>query len=343
MLSNASLDLAFHDTYNKKICYFNFFENYLEISAGTLLATNVNKFKHIQYTGVDYKSSRSTEVLESYLINKFKSKNKDKGCAPEEFINYIERFFLGLLEGDGTITMDYLNDKTKRIRIIIALKNNEENKFMLYIISKYIGGRVVIERKDKYITWYATNTNDIKKVFNITKKYPFLTTRKECQLEFAMSFLKSGINYKKTISKNEFKILRDNKYNSQAEKLTLRKNCFILPDYFQAWLSGFIEAEGHFKLVKKSSGAIGVSQFVIGQNYEEHVLKAILIYFNKEENKISTTINKEGVTYFKIHIGGKDVRHKLHLLFESYPLLGDKKTKYLDWFNKHVELLRPCY
>ena len=61
----------------------------------------------------------------------------------------------------------------------------------------------------------------------------------------------------------------------------------------------------------------------------------ILFYFNKEGNKISTTINKDGVTYFKIHIGGKDVREKLYLLFEKFPLLGDKNTKYFDWYNKH--------
>ena len=34
VLSNASLDLALHDTYNTKICYFNFFEYLLQISEG---------------------------------------------------------------------------------------------------------------------------------------------------------------------------------------------------------------------------------------------------------------------------------------------------------------------
>ena len=338
VLSNASLDLALHDTYNTKICYFNFFEYLLQISEGYCtwaapaiifrkigpsLSTNLAGCASAAY---DLKNINNFRRIQSYLPRLQEN---------EEYIDYIEKFFVGLLEGDGTITMDYLNDQTKRIRIIIALKNIEENKSMLNTISKYIGGRVVIERKDKYVTWYATNKTDVNKVIYVLNKYPFLTTRKECQLDFAKSFLYSGKNYKKIISQKEFKILRDNKYNSQVDKLKLKKECFIAPDYFKGWLSGFIEAEGHFKLVNKPSGAISSSQLVIGQNFEEHILKAILIYFNKEGNKISTTVNKDGVTYFKIHIGGKDVRDKLHLLFEKFPLLGYKNTKYLDWYNKH--------
>ena len=70
-----------------------------------------------------------------------------------ELTNYIEPFFVGLLEGDGTITVDYVSDRNKRVRIFIALKNLEKNRFMLYLIVKHIGGRVAIERKNSYATW----------------------------------------------------------------------------------------------------------------------------------------------------------------------------------------------
>lgn len=110
---------------------------------------------------------------------------------------------------------------------------------------------------------------------------------------------------------------------------------FGLTHYFPGWLSGFIESEGHFKLVKKANNSIGSSQFIIGQNNEKHLLKAILTYFNKEDGKISFTLNKEGVTYYKIHLAGKDFRSSLASHFNSYPLLGDKNTKYIEWVNKH--------
>jgi hypothetical protein len=73
----------------------------------------------------------------------------EEGCNN----NYIEQFFVGLLEGDGTITTNINStSKTIRVRIIIALKNDINNQIMLNKIQKIIGGRVVIERKDKYVT-----------------------------------------------------------------------------------------------------------------------------------------------------------------------------------------------
>lgn len=249
-----------------------------------------------------------------------------------ELTNYIEQFFVGLLEGDGSITVDYIRDRNKRVRIFISLKNLEENRFMLDLIVKHIGGRVAIERGNSYVTWYATSKTDLAKVFAILAKYPLLTTKKQCQLEFAKNYI---INSKIDISKAEFQNLRDNKYKNQEVMLENYAQNFHLPIYFPGWLSGFSEAEGQFKLVKFANNTIKSSQFVIGQTYEKHILKAILIYFNCENKKISFTLNKENVLYYKIHLAGKDIRSLLVSHFNSYPLLGDKYTKYIDWVSKH--------
>lgn len=67
--------------------------------------------------------------------------------------NYIEQFFVGLLEGDGTITTNInSSSKTIRVRFVIALKNEIDNHIMLNKLQSIIGGRVVIERKNKYVT-----------------------------------------------------------------------------------------------------------------------------------------------------------------------------------------------
>jgi len=202
---------------------------------------------------------------------------------------------------------------------------------MLDLIVKHIGGRVAIERNKKYVTWYATNKTDLAKIFAILAKYPLLSTKKQCQLDFAKNF----INSTKDISKEEFHSLRDNKYKNQKVMLDYNDKNFGLPRYFPAWLSGFIESEGHFKLVKSVNNTIKSSQFIIGQTYEKHLLKAILTYFNCEDKKISFTLNKEGVTYYKIHLSGKEFRHLLASHFNCYPLLGEKNTKYIEWVNKH--------
>jgi len=68
--------------------------------------------------------------------------------------NYIEQFFVGLLEGDGTITTNISSSSKKsiRVRFIIALNNEINNHSMLKKIQQVVGGRVCIERQDKYVT-----------------------------------------------------------------------------------------------------------------------------------------------------------------------------------------------
>jgi hypothetical protein len=73
-------------------------------------------------------------------------------CRDYSKNNYIEQFFVGLLEGDGTITTNINSSKTIRVRIVIALKNEINNHIMLNKIQNIIGGRVIIERKEKYVT-----------------------------------------------------------------------------------------------------------------------------------------------------------------------------------------------
>lgn len=205
---------------------------------------------------------------------------------------------------------------------------------MLNLIAKHIGGRVSIERKNTYVTWYATNKTDLVKVFAVLARYPLISTRKQCQLNLAKNFLNST----KDISKEDFYTLRDNKYQNQKAMLDWNNENFVLPSYFPAWFSGFVESEGHFKLVKYANNTIKSSQFIIGQNNEKHLLKAILIYFNCENKIISTTLNKKGVTHYKIHLSGKDFRSLLAYHFNSYPLLGEKNIKYIEWVNKHSYL-----
>lgn len=342
ILSNASLDVAFHDTYYLKYYFEKYFWiNSLNISSGSaadyggdLLIYNILFTSSFFLTcNKDIKDNNLSNIRSNIDNFNFLFKKTET-----ELTNYLEQFFVGLLEGDGTITVDFINNFKKRVRIFIALKNLEDNKFMLNLIEKYIGGRVSIERNNRYVVWSATNRTDIAKIFTILAKYPLLTTRKQCQLDFAKKFINSNIH----MTKEDFCTLRDNKYEDQQKFLQWNDINFTVPKaslkYFPAWLSGFIEAEGHFKLVLKSNNAIKSAQFIIGQNFEKYLLKAILSYFNKEHLTISFTLNKAGIYYYKIHLGGKDFRNLLLIHFYSYPLLGDKKSKYLLWLNKLNEL-----
>jgi hypothetical protein len=83
-----------------------------------------------------------------------KSINKEieKEDITRENKEYIEPFFVGLLEGNGTITSNLDSSNNIIVRIVIFLKSNSENINMLNIIMETIGGRVVITRKNHYVT-----------------------------------------------------------------------------------------------------------------------------------------------------------------------------------------------
>jgi hypothetical protein len=106
-------------------------------------------------------ASLDTAFHDKLINNKTENdKTKDdvsgwkKGNVTVEDKSYIEAFFVGLLEGDGTITSNLNSNKSNSIivRIVISLKNTPENLIMLNKIKDVIGGRVVIERKNQYVT-----------------------------------------------------------------------------------------------------------------------------------------------------------------------------------------------
>jgi cytochrome c oxidase subunit 1 len=113
VLANASLDIAFHD--------------------------KLIKSKTVKELDKEYIKKPCKVIKKNLTI-------EDKA--------YIEQFFVGLLEGDGTITSNLNSNKSNSIiiRLVISLKNMPENVIMLNKIKEVIGGRLVIERKNSYIT-----------------------------------------------------------------------------------------------------------------------------------------------------------------------------------------------
>jgi len=288
-------------------------------------------------TGVVLANASIDIAFHDGLNNNKRDKVLKKFIKIEDDI-YIEQFFVGLLEGDGTITTNLNSNKSKsiRVRVVIALNNLPENVIMLNKIKETIGGRVVVERKDKYITWIASNKADLMKVFSILAKYPLLTVRKQCQLKFAKEcLLKLDID--------NFYINRNNKYNNSKvllDKCSLKNSVHDLPFYFPAWLSGFIEAEGNFQLLFKENGSLRNSRFTIGQNDEIHILTWIKLYF-KSNNKITLDKPKIGgnFQYYRLHLYNSESRKFLFEHFKKNPLLGYKNISYKKFFNYHNKIV----
>jgi hypothetical protein len=234
---------------------------------------------------------------------------------------YLKQFFVGLLDGDGSITVDLHKSKV-RLRFFISLKNTVENHKMLLLLKDVIGGGVKIERAEQYVTWYAQSQKHLKNILSILKKYPLLTSRKQCQLAFAL----------KSINLDNFYIDRDNKYIDQKQYF---KTDLTLPSYFKGWLSGFIEAEGHFSLLYRPTGGIRIYAFQIGQNYDKYLLEMIKNYF---ESHHTITLDKNNIHY-RLSISNNKCRQNIVNHFTVYPLLGEKQICYFKWikglsFNK---------
>lgn len=229
----------------------------------------------------------------------------------------IEQFWVGLMEGDGSIQVNHWRKKSMAYRLVIKLKNTQANENMLKNISKNIGGRVRISASKEDVIWVEDDKKKIVEIIKIFVKYPPITARKYCQLEFLKACLKH--NNVETYLKE-----RDNKYISAKENIFQIVSLNDLPYYFPSWLSGFIEAEGCFCVTAK-----GILSFSIAQKYEKNLIACIRDYFQAMNYKVIIRPNE----LFEIKIYNKESLNKIVLHCTEFPLQGEKKES-LDKFKQ---------
>jgi hypothetical protein len=263
VLANASLDIAFHDTFLLNI---------------SLIIT--------------YFSIRTYSFSNSSL-NSLNIDNK-----------YIKIFWVGLMDGDGSIQVNHWRKQYLQYRLIIKLSNLRSNYNMLLKITKVVGGTVRIINKELDLIWVVDKREEVLEILKIYEIYPPLTSRKICQLAFL----------KTCLSETSVDIYLDNrnlKYHKQLAIIESNLN-YKVPYYFREWLSGFIEAEGCFSLRK--------SNFTIGQNDDIYLIQAIKEYFN-----ISNKIRNPYPKFYSLEVYKKEVLRRIVTHCINYPLLGEKR------------------
>ena len=100
-------------------------------------------------------------------------------------------------------------------------------------------------------------------------------------------------------------------------------NYFILPSYFNCWLSGFIEAEGIFRFRNNKP-----TSFYISQNDDKYILNAIKSYFNSNHKIGIHKDFRSSNTQYRISFSGKPFIKLLNENLLKYPLLGNKKNSF---------------
>ena len=238
VLANASLDIAFHDTV--LIVFFSvFILNLLKISKRGLSV---------------FSFGPNNVYSASSLFNR-------NNCS-----DYVKMFWVGLMDGDGSIQVNHWCEKSLQYRLIIKLSNIKSNYSMLMKVAKVIGGTVRITGKGADVIWVVNKKQEVKEIIKIYDTYPPLTSKKICQLAFLKTCLTET-------SVETYLLNRKLKYNKQLTIIKSNIN-FNIPSYFKGWLSGFIEAEGCFSIRKANNYS-----FSIGQNDDFYLINAIKQYF----------------------------------------------------------------
>lgn len=229
--------------------------------------------------------------------------------------DYIKQYFVGLIDGDGSIQVNHWRRKTLQFRLVIKLKYHPSNVKMLKNMAKVVGGYVRITEKGKWVIWVANSKKDIENIKKIFEKYPLLTSRKKCQLDFLNKCL-SGL------SMDDYFKERENKYVNQNDYINNEKNKSLQTlNYFVGWLSGFIEAEGCF-----SERKTGARSFSIGQKFDRYLIIAIKDYF-----KATNRVRNPSKNFYLIEIYKKEILKKIVKHLDKYPLIGQKKESLKGW------------
>ena len=294
VLANASLDIAFHDTWGFKL---SMLIPGLFVMVKTGFEATPNFFFYIYH-----------DILKKKVINSSLSYNNN--CSYNDlsdnnnYKEYIKMFWVGLMDGDGSIQVNHWRKQSLQYRLVIKLSNLKSNYNMLVEVAKVIGGTVRITGKQADVIWVVNKKEEILEVIKIFDNYPPLTSKKICQLAFLKTCLTET-------SVEKYLSTRDTKFKEQSAIINAN---FNVPTYFKAWLSGFIEAECCFSIRKTKAYS-----FSIGQNDDVYLIDAIKQYFQISNKVRNPYGNFYFIEVYKIEVLAKIVAH-----CTNYPLLGEK-------------------
>lgn len=150
VLANASLDIAFHDTV--------FIEFWSIITPNFFTATN-NYYKDSLSINND-----TTDLLAS-----------GNATIKNNYNEYVKMFWVGLMDGDGSIQVNHWRKQSLQYRLVIKLSNIKSNYNMLIEIAKVVGGTVRITGKGQDVIWVVNKKSEVEKILEIYDTYPPLT------------------------------------------------------------------------------------------------------------------------------------------------------------------------
>lgn len=269
--------------------------------------------------------------------------------------NYLLSFWLGLMDGDGSIQVNHWRKRVLQYRIVIKLRNFPENIEMLEKIKKLLGGTVQVEKE--FVLWVENSKKKVLQLLQILHDpYTPLTTRLRCQVIFALlCYHKNDVSWylanrnlkyldrlevvkmqtqrciqllsqKQNASPKDWHLLQIDNYFTKSRQSEINLGVELKSIRLGAWISGFIEAEGCFSVRK-----CGIHIFSISQKDDLYLLEMFQRYF-----QWTSKIQKRENNLFEIAVSKRATLDRIIHHLDQYPLLGYKGVQ----FSKFLELLK---
>ena len=249
----------------------------------------------------------------------------------EEYIsipNQFIAFLVGLIDGDGYISITKTTKGFITIRLVICL-SLEDISSLEYIFSVLKIGKIQIYRDIKNpICKLTINKTDLQEIiFPLLLHHNifFLTESRRAQFDLAMFILKNEIKHYNQIS--QFKEIPT---IFELPKTAIE---YISLDFFKNWLVGFTNAEGSFCMKKNNDGCFQLKQRIHLQLFE-----AFKLIFNTKR-KITIEMDR----YIQFSVSSKtDIQTVINFFSFSglHPLIGLKNIQYFKWLKSLQNSIR---
>jgi hypothetical protein len=237
---------------------------------------------------------------------------------------YVEKFWVGLMDGKGSLQVNRLGNLYLQYRMVIKFKNTEANKKMLQVLVEHVGGQCKVE-DPQLIIWVENSKDKVLTLLEIYDRYPPLTIRIRCQIDFLKSMhVLSQITKSQSVLMKTYLAQRNLKYAIRSQRITRESTWFIQQPYFKEWLSGFIEAEGCFSVRPNRL----CSSFSIGQKYDFDILHGIRFYLETFDNIRQC---KSEPHFYYLETYNKASSAKIIQHCQMYPLLGEKQLQFWEY------------